>query len=613
MLSNKTVEEVKRIVNVKDIIEKYVKIKRSGRRYVCCCPFHHENTPSFFISEDNNFYKCFGCGESGDAITFVEKMENVSFIEAIEIIAKEYNISIEEEETYNNDEEERIYKEKKEIKILLNEVVKFFNDNLKDNEVAKKYLENRNIDKKTIEEFNIGYSNGNLFNFLKSNNLNIELAKKIGLLNYNYEEVFRERIMIPIYDSRNNILGFGGRIFNVNNNDDNNKDKNKKENTPKYINSVDNILFHKNECLFNINLAKEHILNNKKVYLVEGYFDAISLYKSGIKNVVASCGTGFTNNQCKLLKRFTNQITIFYDNDEAGQKATLIAIEKILPYNIMVNVVKIDKFKDPDELINNIEQSKLLNYINEKEFNFIEYLINIFNYKSEKDLNKKNIILNNINRLINLITDDIYKSLIIENFKKLTNINITNIIKKDNNCDKNINIINSKINLIEEYEIEILKFILNLIDQNIFNKDVIEFIKKELDDINFKNNDVKNIINFIIDKFNENGNFNLKYIINEVDENLKSTIINYICDCKNKISDNWTKTDLFKINKNQDNLFENIKKIFLRLKLNIIKELIKNFKKNIKENKLNEDNIKSLNLLKNKEIEIAKFLKIIIL
>lgn len=604
MLSNKTVEEVKRIVNVKDIIEKYVKIKKSGRRYVCCCPFHHENTPSFFISEDNNFYKCFGCGESGDAITFVEKMENVSFIEAIEIIAKEYNIPIEEEEEYNNVEEEKIYKEKKEIKILLNEVVKFFNNSLKNNEVAKKYLENRNIDKKTIEEFNIGYSNGNLFNFLKSNNLNVELAKKIGLLNYNYEEVFRERIMIPIYDSRNNILGFGGRIFNNNNN-------NKNVNLPKYINSVDNILFHKNECLFNINLAKEHILNNKKVYLVEGYFDAISLYKSGIKNVVASCGTGFTNNQCKLLKRFTNQITIFYDNDEAGQKATLLTIEKILPYNIMVNIVKIDKFKDPDELINNIEKNNLLNYINEKEFNFIEYLINTFNYKSEKDINKKNIILNNINRLISIITDDIYKSLIIENFKKLTNINAINIIKINNNIDNNKN--NSKINLIEEYEIEILKFILNLIEQNIFNKEIMNFIKKEIEDIDFQNNDVKNIFNNINNIFNETNDFNLKYLINNVDENLKSIIINYVCDYKNKISDNWTKTDLFKINKNQNDLFENIKKIFLRLKLNIVKELIKNFKKNIKNNTLDEDVIKSLNLLKNKEIEIAKILKIVIL
>ena len=604
MLSNKTVEEVKRIVNVKDIIEKYVKIKKSGRRYVCCCPFHHENTPSFFISEDNNFYKCFGCGESGDAITFVEKMENVSFIEAIEIIAKEYNIPIEEEEEYNNVEEEKIYKEKKEIKILLNEVVKFFNNSLKNNEVAKKYLENRNIDEKTIEEFNIGYSNGNLFNFLKSNNLNVELAKKIGLLNYNYEEVFRERIMIPIYDSRNNILGFGGRIFNNNNN-------NKNVNLPKYINSVDNILFHKNECLFNINLAKEHILNNKKVYLVEGYFDAISLYKNGIKNVVASCGTGFTNNQCKLLKRFTNQITIFYDNDEAGQKATLLTIEKILPYNIMVNIVKIDKFKDPDELINNIEKNNLLNYINEKEFNFIEYLINTFNYKSEKDINKKNIILNNINRLISIITDDIYKSLIIENFKKLTNINAINIIKINNNIDNNKN--NSKINLIEEYEIEILKFILNLIEQNIFNKEIMNFIKKEIEDIDFQNNDVKNIFNNINNIFNETNDFNLKYLINNVDENLKSIIINYVCDYKNKISDNWTKTDLFKINKNQNHLFENIKKIFLRLKLNIVKELIKNFKKNIKNNTLDEDVIKSLNLLKNKEIEIAKILKIVIL
>jgi len=610
MLSNKTIEEVKRVVNVKDIIEKYVKIKKSGRRYVCCCPFHHENTPSFFISEDSNFYKCFGCGESGDAITFIEKMENVSFIEAIEIIAKEYNIPIEEEEIYNNVEEERIYKEKKEIKILLHEVVKFFNDNLKNNDVAKNYLENRNIDKKTIYEFNIGYSDGKLYNFLKNNNLNVELAKKIGLLNYNYEEVFRERIMIPICDSRNNILGFGGRIFN-------NDKSNKKENTPKYINSVDNILFHKNECLFNINLAKEHILNNKKVYLVEGYFDAISLYKIGIKNVVASCGTGFTNNQCKLLKRYTNQITIFYDNDEAGQKATLLAIEKILPYNIMVNVVKIDKFKDPDELINNIEQNKLLNYINEKEFNFIEYLINIFNYNSEKELNRKNIILNNINKLINLITDNIYKSLIIDKFKKITNINVCNIIEKKENNNEYINNKyindNSKINLIEEYEIEILKFILNLIDQNILNKEIIEFIKKELEDIKFKNNNVKNIINFIIDNFDENNNFNLKYVINNVDENLKSIIINYLCDYKNKISDNWTKTDLFKINKINNDVINEIKKTILRLELNIIKEMIKDLKKNIKESKIEDNIIKTLNLLKNKEIEIAKILKIIIL
>ena len=605
MLSNKTIEEVKRVVNIKDTIEKYVKIKKSGRRYVCCCPFHHENTPSFFISEENNFYKCFGCGESGDAIKFVEKMENVSFLEAIEIIAKDYNIPIEEEETYNNVEEEKIYKEKKEIKILLGEVVKFFNDNINKSEVAKKYLENRNIDKKIIDEFNIGYSNGELFKFLKNNNFNVELAKKIGLLNYNYEEVFKERIIIPIYDSRNNILGFGGRIFNNNHN--------KNNNIPKYINSIDNLLFHKNECLFNINLAKENILNNKKVYLVEGYFDAISLYKSGIKNVVASCGTGFTNNQCKLLKRFTNQITIFYDNDEAGKKATLLAIEKILPYNIMVNVVKIDKYKDPDELINNIEQNKLLNYINEKEFNFIEYLINIFNYNSENDVNKKNIILNNINKLISLINDDIYKSLIIENLKKITNINVVNIVKTNNINNNNGNNINnkSKINLIEEYEIEILKFILNLINENIINKEIIDFIKKETVDINFKNKDINYLINIIIEMFDKNKNINLKDLLNNVDENIKSDVINYICE--NKISDNWFNTDLYRINKNGNDLIENIKKIFLRLKLNIIKELIRNVKKNIKEYNSIDENINELNVLKKKEIEIAKILKIVIL
>ena len=383
---------------------------------------------------------------------------------------------------------------------------------------------------------------------------------------------------------------------------------------------MDNILFHKNECLFNINLAKEHILNNKKVYLVEGYFDAITLYKNGIKNVVASCGTGFTNNQCKLLKRYTNQITIFYDNDEAGQKATLLAIEKILPYNIMVNVVKIDNYKDPDELINNIEQNKLLNYINEKEFNFIEYLINIFNYNSEKDLNKKNIILNNLNKLINLITDNFYKSLIIENFKKNTNINIINIknvVKNNsnndinNNSDNSKNLDNLKINLIKEYEIEFLKFILNLIEENIINKEIIDFIKKEIEDINFKNKNINDILYIIFSIYEKNNNINLKDIVNNIDENLKSIVINN--SLNNKISENWIKTDLFKINKINNSIIDNIKKLILRLKLDIIKELIKNIKENIKENKINEETLNTLKLLKNKEIEIAKILKIVIL
>ena len=602
MLSNKTIEAVKRVVNVKDIIEKYTKIKKSGRRYVCCCPFHHEKTPSFFISEDNNFYKCFGCGEYGDAISFVRKMENVNFIEAIEIIAKEYNIPIEEDESFNNTEEELLYKEKKEIRIILEEVVKFYKNNINEEYLnVSNYLKNRNIDKDTIENFKIGYDNGLLYKYLKENNLNIELAKKIGIINFNNEDVFKNRLIIPIFDSRNNILGFGGRIIE------------KQDNIAKYINSCDNVLFHKNENLFNINLAKETILLEKKAYLVEGYFDAITLYKNGIKNVVASCGTAFTNNQCKLLKRFTNQITIFYDNDQAGQKATLLAIEKILPYDIMVNIVKIDKYKDPDELTNNIDIDKLKQYIDENEYDFVTYLINIFNYNVEKDINKRNIVLNEINRLISLIKDDIYKNLLLNKLEKLTNIKISNkqsiVYKKNVDIKKDNNICN--IDIIEGYEYEILKIIINLIKDEVLNIDIVNFLKSELNDIQFKNNNIEKYINTIILLFEKNANLSIKDITENITDDLKEFTIDLIFD--DKISKNWIKTDLYNNIYKVNNVFENIKKTILRLKLSIVKELIKNLNSKISNNLSTDEIYENLNILKKKEISLCNDLGIVIL
>ena len=526
MLSDKTVELVKNTVKIKDIVEGYVHLKRSGNRYVGCCPFHNERTPSFFISEEGNFYKCFGCGEAGDSITFIEKIENVNFIEAIEIIAKKYNINIETDDFGNETEDEIKYKEKKSLGLILKAAENLFKENLKKEELAINYLKKRNLDEKTLDKFNIGYSNGNLYKYFEQNGYNIELTKKLGLLKYNNTESFRNRIIIPIHNSRDIVVGFGARIINSDTAE------------AKYINSIDNVLFHKSDILFNIYNAKDVIFKENNAYLVEGYFDVISLYKIGIKNTVASCGTSLTDNQCILLKKYTNLVTIFYDNDEAGKKATMRAIGKLLKNGLMVNVVVLSIYKDPDEVINSLTIEESKTFIKSSEMNLIDFLISYFNYKNELNINKKNDILHIIRDLIKLTKDDIYKKLLLEKLNESTRVCLDD--KRENKTlvydkyDEN--------EIIEQYENEIIATLLRLdIKNDLENIAAVNLLNK-LENYKFKNEHNSEIFRLIKNSLCSTEQQNVISLVDKVENNdVKKKIILYSSGKYDDIISNWVK------------------------------------------------------------------------
>lgn len=601
MLSPKVIDTIKNIVKIKDIVEGYVHLKKTGNRYVGCCPFHNERTPSFFISEEGNYYKCFGCGDAGDAITFIEKIENVNFIEAIEIIGKKYNIAVEINDFGNESKDEIEYKEKKNAEIILKEAEKIFKENLTKEKIAIEYIKKRNLNEDIINEFNLGYSNGNLFNHLKQNKYNTELAKKLGLIKYNEVENFKDRLIIPIRDSRNTIVGFGARIIN------------EKTSEAKYINSNDNILFHKSNILFNLNIAKNFIFKENNAYIAEGYFDVISLHKIGIKNTIASCGTSLTDSQCLLLKKYTNLVTLFYDNDDAGKKATIRAINKLLKNGLMINIVDFKNYKDPDEIINNeIENART--FIKKSEIDLITFMLSYFNYKNETDINKKNNIIHYISDLIKLTKDDIYKNLLITRLNELTKINIVNSTTKNKQQIKN-SFDNNEI--IEKYEDEIISTLFKYNKHNnTEQQEIIELINK-LDNYNFENKINNKIFNIFKNIFYSNEDTNLKSIISKIEDNeVKKKIINYYTAEHNDLNINLIK----RLNKDSTNKTikknKDINTLLLKIKLYQIKSIIKNKKElmqtctedNNKNNLINE-----IIELKKEEKTIANMLKIVII
>ena len=330
-------DEIKAGCNIVDVIGRSVNLKRSGSNYKGVCPFHNEKTPSFVVSEDKQIFTCFGCGQSGDVISFVEKYYNLSFQEAIEKLASEYNIELKSGEFKNE--------KKKDVMYNINaEAARFFFEQMRTTEnPAYKYIRRRGISDQTIVKFGIGYapdSWDSLILDMKDKGIDEKQMTALGLASGNNGKIyskFRNRIMFPIINTRGKVIGFGGRVLD--------------DGIPKYLNSPESEIFRKKNNLFGINLTRQEISKEGKAILVEGYMDGISLFQQCVKNVVASLGTALTENQALMLKRYTNDIVIAYDADEAGINAAVRAIDILIPLGLKVRVLKIDDGKDPDEYI----------------------------------------------------------------------------------------------------------------------------------------------------------------------------------------------------------------------------------------------------------------------
>ncbi len=339
------IEEIKERNDIVQVISSYIQVKSAGSNYKASCPFHTEKTPSFTISPQKQMYKCFGCGEGGDVIKFVMKMENLDFLEALKLLGEKVGIEIPQGEI-NEEVRENISKNQRLYEMHLVAARYFFHALLANKRKGYQYLIDRGLDEKTIKYFGLGYALNNwedLTKYLVTKGYEEEELVQGGLIlqkknKKGYIDRFVNRIMFPIFDVRGKVIGFGGRVLD--------------DSLPKYLNSPENPIFNKRCNLYGLNFARKYI-EDETLIVVEGYMDAIGLFQFGIKNVVASLGTALTKEQGKLIKRYAKRVIMAYDSDEAGTKATLRGMNVLKELGIEVKILNLNDAKDPDEYIRN--------------------------------------------------------------------------------------------------------------------------------------------------------------------------------------------------------------------------------------------------------------------
>lgn len=362
MISEEVIQKIKDLNDIVDVVSEKVKLRRAGRNYSGLCPFHSEKTPSFSVSQEKQIYKCFGCGESGNVITFVMKTRNLPFVEAVRFLGDKVNISVDSDD---NKHKESLNKNNKLYKINV-EAARYFFSNLRYDKTANNYFKARGIAENIIRSFGLGYAkdnwNGLLYYMKKKGYSELDLIEA-GLIiqkNSSFYDRFRNRVMFPVFDYRGRVIGFGGRVLD--------------DSKPKYLNSPETALFKKGINLYGLNFAIKNNINRTFI-IVEGYMDCISLHQYGIKNAVASLGTALTKNQAKLLKRYADKVIISYDADAAGQMATLRGLKILREVGLEVSIIKVPEGKDPDEFIKNNGREAFMRLI-DNALPIVDYRLN---------------------------------------------------------------------------------------------------------------------------------------------------------------------------------------------------------------------------------------------
>lgn len=406
--SEELIEEIKNSNDIVDVISQYVILKRSGRNFFGLCPFHKEKSPSFSVSPDKQIFHCFGCGVGGNVIHFVSKIENIDFRETIELLANRANITLPTLDNSYQDNKKAILKSKV---YEINEIAaKFYHENLyrPTSKEAQNYIKKRKLDNRTLKSFLIGYS-GNfdeLYRVLKQRGYTEEEILASSLVNKTdngrFIDRFRRRLMIPIQDTTGRFIAFGGRVLD--------------DSKPKYINSPENIVYSKGRNLFGLNIAKKG--DTKKIIIVEGYMDAISLYQRGITNVVASLGTALTEQQGRLLRKNSEQVIIGYDADGAGQAATLRGLEILQNMGCDIRVLQIYGAKDPDEFIIKYGPERFQKCV-DNAISLVEFKVKILKQNLNiENVNDKIKFLNEIAKILSKVDNNMEKEIYVDKISK---------------------------------------------------------------------------------------------------------------------------------------------------------------------------------------------------
>lgn len=645
MIKPETIETVLDTARIEEVVGDFVTLKRRGVNMIGLCPFHNEKTPSFIVSPSKGIYKCFGCGKAGNSVNFVMEHEHYSYPDAIRYLAAKYRIPIVETE---KSAEDSLVDDVKDRLFNINSFAqKYFSDILLNTDSGKaiglSYFKNRGFNQTSIETFQLGYcidkydeavkhfrNNGYKDDILTSSG--IAVAYDDGKL----LDRFRGRVMFPIHNLTGRVIGFGGRILGTS------------KNVAKYLNSPENEIYHKSDTLYGIFFAKKSILAKDFCYLVEGYMDVITMYQAGFTNVVASSGTSLTKKQILLIKRFTNNVTVIYDGDSAGIKASLRGIDMILAEGLSVRVISLPENDDPDSFIKNNRISDVIDYFDNNQVDFITFKANLLLKDAGNDPIKKADVVKNIVSSIAVIPDAIYRSTYIKECASLLEVSeqsiiytINNIISKevlktnkpvavgDVKPEKpqiNTDVFGSDLDVYEKSIIEKLLLYGDLKrDYYTDNQDVedgnsneiytAQFIIEELeaDDISFSNPIYKKILDIYKIGIEQGVVPEQKLFVNNEDEAIAKVAIDII-SFPYTISDKWKEMNVY-VKMETDDIVDTIIKTLLNFKSAWIKRLREKLQLEMKNT---TDEVKMYELLmtdkqyKEAEIAIDKELKRVI-
>ena len=621
MIEDKVIQEIKDRLDIVEVVGDFVSLKKSGSSYKALSPFTTEKTPSFFVSPSKQIFKCFSTGKGGDAIEFLKEVDSMTYIEAIKYLGEKYGVEINESESNYV-----VNTEKESLLIVLNKTKEFFKENLNTSDgksIAISYFDHRNISKEMVEKFELGYSLDkwdSLYNHLIKNQFEDNQIINAGLIlennNKKYDR-FRNRIIFPIHNLSGKVIAFGARII---------KDE---KNQPKYINSPETSLYIKSKVLYGLYQSKNNIRKEDTCYLVEGYTDVISLFQIEINNVVSSSGTSLTNEQIKLISRYTKNITILFDGDKAGIDASLRGMDLILENDMNVKIVSFPEGEDPDSYSKKVGKDKFLEFIRLNETNLINYKINLLNTKYKDDPVKKSEMIFDIVRSISKIPNSIKRSLFLKEASNLLDINEQALISemnklligKENKFSPTNNLIKEEkkednktiTSAINFYERECVRMLVNYgtTDFEVIGldrKSFIDYFLNEIEDVEFENKNYLEIIEVFKREFKKDKIIDINYFLTDEFAALKDDIIDLSAN-KYEISKQWRDKFNIHVSEETDSLKKTTYTNILRLKFRLIRKMINDNMQNLNTSdkvNIDEETIKLHNKLKSAEIDIAK-------
>jgi DNA primase len=605
-ISRATTEKVKERADIEEVVSDYVPLKKKGQNLWACCPFHNEKSPSFSVSPAKQIYKCFGCGKAGDPIQFVMDIEGVGFNEAIRHLAQKYGIEIEEDQAVSP-EDLQAYNERESLYIVLNFAKDFFISNLNTEEgrsIGLSYFKERGFNQSIIDKFDLGYALDGWDHFYKAAKAaghSDDLLLKAGLILQKEGEAtrfydrFRGRVTFTIHNLGGKPIGFGARILT----------QDKKQ--PKYINSPETEVYHKSDILYGIFQAKKSIRERDNCYLVEGYTDVISLHLSGIDNVVSSSGTSLTENQIKLIKRFTDNVTVLYDGDSAGIRASLRGIDMILEGGLNVKAVVFPEGEDPDSYARKVGSSAFSNYLEKNAQDFISFKIGLYAEEAANDPIKQADLIKQVVHSISKIPDPVIRTVYIRQSASLLAIDEEIIqselnkiylkgqkdqfFKEQRQTEETFieELIPTKeeptsnFQLIELQEREMLRLLVNYGFEMVSDElNVCQYLLQETADLTFQTPIYDKILGIYKKALSETILPQPEYFLQHQDTEVKKEVINMITR-KYELSTLWEKRYQIFTHHEADDLAKTVYDSILHLKKKVIKKMLEEARVKIKE------------------------------